>query len=70
MVYLNMVERGGATAFRYLDLAVTQLIGRLLIWNNMALDGSPNPWTQHEGQPVDGGVEYVVTKWDRERPFV
>jgi prolyl 4-hydroxylase len=70
MIYLNMVERGGATAFRYLDLAVTPLIGRLLIWNNMALDGSPNPWTEHAGMPVEAGTKYIVTKWYRERTFV
>jgi prolyl 4-hydroxylase len=70
MIYLNMPERGGATAFKYLDLAVAPLTGRLLIWNNMALDGSPNPWTLHEGQAVESGTKYIVTKWYRERTFV
>jgi len=70
MVYLNMPEKGGATAFKYLDLAVAPLTGRMLIWNNMALDGSPNPWTLHEGQPVEAGTKYIVTKWYRERTFV
>ena len=70
MIYLNMPEKGGATAFKYLDLAVAPLIGRMLIWNNMALDGSPNPWTLHEGQPVEAGTKYIVTKWYRERTFV
>jgi prolyl 4-hydroxylase len=36
----------------------------------MAFDGSPNPWTQHSGQPVEAGTKYIVTKWFRERPFV
>jgi prolyl 4-hydroxylase len=36
----------------------------------MALDGSPNPWTLHEGMPVDRGTKYIVTKWYRERQFV
>jgi prolyl 4-hydroxylase len=35
----------------------------------MALDGSPNPWTEHCGQPVGEGVKYVVTKWYRESAF-
>ena len=34
----------------------------------MALDGSPNPWTIHEGMPVESGSKYIVTKWYRERP--
>ena len=69
MIYLNVPERGGATAFKYLDLAVAPQLGRLLIWNNMAADGSPNPWTQHEGQAVEAGTKYIVTKWYREGPF-
>jgi prolyl 4-hydroxylase len=36
----------------------------------MALDGSPNPWTLHEGAPVECGTKYIVTKWFRERQFV
>lgn len=70
MIYLNIPERGGATAFKYLDLAVAPQTGRMLIWNNMAADGSPNPWTLHEGQAVEAGTKYIVTKWFRERPFV
>jgi prolyl 4-hydroxylase len=48
---------------------VAPKIGRILIWNNMALDGSPNPWTIHEGLPVERGSKYIVTKWYRERQF-
>jgi prolyl 4-hydroxylase len=70
MIYLNQPERGGATAFRYLDLAVEPRVGDILIWNNMALDGSPNPWTAHAGRPVEAGTKYIVTKWYRERTFV
>jgi prolyl 4-hydroxylase len=36
----------------------------------MALDGSPNPWTEHAGMPVQAGTKYIVTKWYRERIFV
>jgi prolyl 4-hydroxylase len=70
MIYLNLPERGGATGFKFLDLAIAPMVGRMLIWNNMALDGSPNPWTLHEGQPVEAGTKYIVTKWYRERTFV
>ena len=69
MVYLNEPDEGGATGFRYLDTAVEPKLGRILVWNNMAIDGSPNPFTSHEGRPVTGGVKYIVTKWYRERPF-
>ncbi len=69
MIYLNEPGKGGATGFRYLDLAVEPKAGRILVWNNMALDGSPNPWTAHAGRPVEEGVKYIVTKWYRERNF-
>lgn len=70
MIYLNEPDEGGATGFRHLDLAIEPRLGRILIWNNMAGDGSPNSWTMHEGRPVGAGVKYIVTKWYRERTFV
>jgi prolyl 4-hydroxylase len=70
MIYLNEPDDGGATRFKLLELAVEPKLGRILIWNNMAVDGSPNPWTLHEGMPVDAGTKYIVTKWYRERQFV
>jgi prolyl 4-hydroxylase len=70
MIYLNMPKQGGATGFTYLDLDIKPKVGRILVWNNMAADGSPNPWTVHEGQPVEDGIKYIVTKWYRERTFV
>ncbi len=69
MIYLNEPARGGATGFKFLELQVEPKLGQILIWNNMAKDGSPNPFTVHEGQPVEDGVKYIVTKWYRERPF-
>ncbi len=70
MIYLNKPESGGATGFKHLNLALEPAVGRILVWNNMAEDGSPNPWTLHEGQPVERGSKYIVTKWFRERTFV
>lgn len=69
MVYLNAVEQGGGTWFPQLGLRVTPVPGLMLIWNNMALDGSPNFETLHEGEPVTRGTKYVITKWFRERPW-
>jgi prolyl 4-hydroxylase len=70
MIYLNEPGAGGATRFKLLDFQVEPKVGRILIWNNMALDGGPNPWTLHEGMPVESGTKYIVTKWYRERNFV
>jgi prolyl 4-hydroxylase len=70
MIYLVAPQRGGGTRFSLLDVEVEPKLGRLLVWNNMALDGSPNPWTLHSGEPVAKGTKYIVTKWYREQPFV
>jgi len=70
MIYLNEPEAGGGTRFKLLDFQAAPKLGRILIWNNMAVDGSPNPWTMHEGLPVERGTKYIVTKWYRERQFV
>jgi prolyl 4-hydroxylase len=69
MIYLDAPEAGGATAFPHLGIQVQPKPGRLLAWNNMARDGSPNSWTIHEGCPVEKGVKHIVTKWYREQPW-
>ena len=70
MVYLNQPTKGGATGFPFLNLMGQPWPGRMLIWNNMAEDGSPNNWTIHSGEPVEEGAKYIATKWYRERPYV
>jgi prolyl 4-hydroxylase len=70
MIFLNEPAKGGATVFKLLGMRIEPRLGRILIWNNMAMDGSPNPWTLHEGEPVEEGTKYIVTKWYRERHFV
>jgi prolyl 4-hydroxylase len=70
MIYLNEPAGGGATRFKYLNLSIAPTAGRIVIWNNLALDGSPNPWTMHAGEPVTAGSKYILTKWYRERQFV
>ena len=44
-------------------------IGKLLAWNNLLADGTPNPATLHQGMKVRRGTKYVLTKWFRERPL-
>ena len=43
--------------------------GKLLAWNNLRADGSPNPTTIHQGMKVRAGTKYVITKWYRERAW-
>jgi len=69
MIYLNEPGAGGATRFKAIDKIVQPETGKLLCWNNLRPDGSPNPSTIHQGMKVRAGAKYVITKWFRERPW-
>lgn len=69
MAYLNAVEEGGSTDFPKISLSVPPQPGALLVWNNMAPDGTPNRNALHAGTPVRRGVKYVLTKWYRAKPW-
>lgn len=65
MVYLNAVELGGETCFKRLGRCFTPVPGMALAWNNLQADGTPNPFTLHEANPVEQGSKWVITKWFR-----
>lgn len=69
MLYLNDVEAGGATRFKAVDKIVQPETGKLLAWNNLRPDGTPNPSTLHHAMKVRAGTKYVITQWFRERPW-
>jgi len=69
MIYLNQPEDGGATGFRTIGKTIRPEPGKLLAWNNLLADGTPNPATLHQGMKVRRGTKYVLTKWFRERPL-
>ncbi|MGC6401259.1 prolyl hydroxylase family protein [Sphingomonas sp. FW199] len=69
MIYLNEPDAGGATRFKSIDKIVQPETGKLLAWNNLRTDGSPNAATLHHGMKVRAGTKYVLTKWFRERPW-
>ena len=70
MIYLNEPDDGGATRFKLIGKTVQPEQGKLLAWNNLLPDGSPNPATLHQGMKVRRGTKYVLTKWFREREVV
>ena len=70
MAYLNHVEEGGATWFPHAGIRFKPKRGLLVVWNNMAPDGSPNYDTLHEGMRVIEGIKYIVTKWFREGAWI
>ena len=69
MLYLNEVEAGGATRFKAIDKIVQPEVGKVLAWNNLRPDGTPNPSTIHHAMKVRAGTKYVITQWFRERPW-
>lgn len=69
MIYLNDVEAGGATRFRWIDKTIKPERGKLLAWNNRLRDGALNPATLHHGMKVRAGTKYVITRWYREKPW-
>lgn len=69
MVYLNEPEAGGATRFKTIDKIIQPERGKLVAWNNLRPDGTPNPATLHTGMKVRAGVKTIITRWYRERPW-
>jgi prolyl 4-hydroxylase len=69
MMFLNDVEAGGHTYFPNANVKITPRQGNLLAWNNLDKNGDPNPFSLHQGMPVEAGVKYIITKWYRERPW-
>lgn len=65
MVFLNDVERGGETRFPRLGQTFQPRRGLALIWNNLDAQGAPNPFTMHQGLPVEAGYKAVLTLWFR-----
>lgn len=69
MIYLNDVEAGGATRFKWIGKTIQPERGKLLAWNNRTPDGAGNPATLHHGMKVRAGTKYVITRWYREKPW-
>jgi len=65
MIYLNDVEEGGETYFKYLNLKIKPKKGLLIAWNNLYINGFPNYKTMHEALPPIKGSKYIITKWWR-----
>ncbi|MCY7397982.1 MAG: 2OG-Fe(II) oxygenase [Sphingomonas bacterium] len=66
MLYLNVPEDGGATRFKAIAKTIQPELGKLVAWNNLLPDGSPNMATLHQGMKVRRGTKYIITKWFRQ----
>ena len=63
MVYLNNVQKGGATQFVNLNQTVFPKKGTAVVWCNIKEDGTPDEMTMHQGSPVIEGEKWIITKW-------
>lgn len=66
LFYLNDNFKGGETEFPKQDLMVKPKTGKLLMWDNLKKDGSPNHDTLHAGLPVTEGEKWICIVWVRE----
>ena len=69
MLFLNQPEDGGATRFKAIGKTIQPETGKLILWNNLLPDGSPNDATLHQGMKVRRGTKYVLTQWFRQHPL-
>lgn len=67
LIYLQTPASGGETYFPELDLLVTAVAGKLVVWNNLLPDGRPNNRFLHAATPVHAGRKTILTTWSRER---
>ena len=70
IMYLNVVEEGGATIFPELGMEVLPQKGSALYFEYTNSQSRVDPRTLHGGAPVTRGEKWIVTKWMRERPYV
>ncbi len=68
-VYLSDVAAGGETDFPLLGVRIAPRRGRVVMFDNVAADGTPDPATLHAGLPVERGRKWLATLWMRERPL-
>lgn len=67
LLYLGVAESGGATDFPTLGWSFRGARGELLLFRNVATDGTPEPRSLHAGRAPDSGDKWVLSVWLRDR---
>jgi prolyl 4-hydroxylase len=62
-VYLNSVERGGATYFPIPNVRIQPIPGRAVLFSNVLDNAQPDPRTIHAGEIVQEGIKYGLNIW-------
>jgi prolyl 4-hydroxylase len=69
LLYLTTPTAGGGTHFRALDVLVEARVARLVVWDDLFPDGSPNHAMIHAGEPLLEGEKITLVTWQRQKPF-
>jgi prolyl 4-hydroxylase len=67
LLYLNQGFAGGETHFPELDITIVPRGGEALLFDNLLVDGRPDPRARHAGKPVRAGTKWLATRWIRQR---
>jgi hypothetical protein len=67
MLCLQSPRCGGATRFRHLDLELTPVAGRLVIWKNVTAKFEADAQMRHASLPVTAGRKTVLVTHVRQR---
>ena len=69
LIYLNDDFEGGETVFIDMCKIIKPERNKMVIWDNVLEDGSPDEESTHAGQPVTSGSKLICIVWIRERKY-
>lgn len=63
LIYLNTSYKGGETYFPTINRKIIPEVGKLVVWDNIDIEGKKDPDSYHAGLPVEFGSKYIAVIW-------